>query len=58
MLTDGTDHKKEASFVISAVSVNAPTRNLHCVRQCIDEGQIGDGSLTDKAEMTQEASLG
>ena len=36
-----TAHTKEASSAISALSVNAPKRNIRFVSQCID-GQSGD----------------
>ena len=39
-----TDHSKEASCGISALSVNVPMRNLRFVRQCID-GHSGDYAL-------------
>ena len=41
------DHLKEASSVISALSINALMRNISLVRQCID-GQSGDYALTTK----------
>ena len=39
-----TDHTKEASSVISALSVNAKICNIRSVRQCID-GHCGDYAL-------------
>ena len=38
-----TDHSKEVSSVISALSVNISMRNLRYVLQCIDGQSGGDG---------------
>ena len=51
-----TDHSKEPSSVISALSTNVLMRNLRFVRQGTD-GKSEDCALTYKAAMTKEVSF-